>query len=138
MTHTVCPEFYCESTERNNGPKEKDPHQHSSSRSLVLLSAHCLLLHAHLISVLVQGGITDFIGGGQTESGQALGIQYLEYRPGHFCQAMVLRHLATAQRVRVEILFLWNKSSLWIHILIPGGHAQKYRSKKKTGSQTCY
>lgn len=66
MVHMVCPELCSENTEGNKGPKEKDPHQHSSSTSLALLSAHCLLLHTHLVSVLVQG-IMDFTDGdGQT------------------------------------------------------------------------
>lgn len=62
----------------------------------------------------------DFTDGGWTDSGQALGIQYPECKPEHFCQAVVLKHLATAQGVRVEILFLWDRSSLWINLLIPG------------------
>lgn len=48
MTCMVCPERSSESTEGKKGPWEKDPHRHSSSEPPALLSAHCLLLHAHL------------------------------------------------------------------------------------------
>ena len=44
-------------------------------------------------------------------------------------QVTVLKHLTTAQGVRMDVLFLWDRLSLWMHILIPEGHAQRCKPK---------